>query len=553
MATYSKTQIKEYLYLNVGRELTVDDLLEEFPYSGKNPGRNRLRMAGILDEWWDELQTTKPVYRDAPHEEEFEEEDSGPVINGTLLPDEDTRLVSTDKTFILTCAQSNTLLNDKFWATLQVIAEDLGASIHVSRFTYNKASNGKRSVKPGSNKQSDTDDVWFDPRIEPYASDESLQLAPGLVWCGDLNLSPTLVNPTTSLDNIARGASVIAPNVKMALRSVPTMKDEEPRYVFTTGTITQRNYIQKRAGQLASLHHVYGAMLVEVDDDGTWWARQLNADKEGNVYDKTTLYTPTGIDPDQHRVRVMVHGDIHGNKMDLDVMRAASDAIDVLYPHNQIFEDIIDFQPRNHHNIKDPHFRHEMYVQGIESVESEFSYTAKMVGAHLARPDTAHWIITSNHDQAIEGWLRNIDGFSDPINQELWLELNHMCAVDRKAGAKPRPFAELIKEHLPKNYRWHVVHEDESLMIGGIENGLHGHLGPNGARGTPKNLRAVGKANTAHTHSIGIVDGVYTTGVYGNLDMGYNKGLSSWSHAFIAQYKNNKRAIYTYKKGRFWR
>ena len=95
--------------------------------------------------------------------------------------------------------------------------------------------------------------------------------------------------------------------------------------------------------------------------------------------------------------------------------------------------------------------------------------------------------------------------------------------------------------------------EDESLKIAGIEHGMHGHLGPNGARGNPKNLRTAGKANTGHTHSAGIVDGVYTAGVYGELDMGYNKGLSSWSHSFIITYPNGKRTICTIKDGRAWR
>ena len=90
-------------------------------------------------------------------------------------------------------------------------------------------------------------------------------------------------------------------------------------------------------------------------------------------------------------------------------------------------------------------------------------------------------------------------------------------------------------------------------MIAGIQHGLHGHLGPNGARGNPKNLRVIGKANTAHTHAAGIVEGVYTAGVFGELDMSYNKGPSSWSHSFILTYPNGKRTIVTFKDGRAWR
>ena len=35
--------------------------------------------------------------------------------------------------------------------------------------------------------------------------------------------------------------------------------------------------------------------------------------------------------------------------------------------------------------------------------------------------------------------------------------------------------------------------------------------------------------------------------------MGYNKGLSSWSHSLIVTYANAKRAILTIREGRAWR
>jgi len=58
--------------------------------------------------------------------------------------------------------------------------------------------------------------------------------------------------------------------------------------------------------------------------------------------------------------------------------------------------------------------------------------------------------------------------------------------------------------------------------------------------------------NTGHTHSTGIIDGVYTAGVHGKLDMDYNKGPSSWSHSHVITYPNGKRAIITIKDGK-WR
>lgn len=476
-----------------------------------------------------------------------ETEKSEPVVLGTIEAPEDFRERAFGDTFVFTCAQANTHLNDKFWASLMRLVEDKGASLHISRFTYNKQSYGHKAVKPGTKQQSDADDLWFDPRIEPYVSDQSLQIADDLVWCGELNILPTAVHPLNGFDNYGRGSSVIIPHVKMAMRSVPVMKGKDPRFLYSTGTVTARNYIEKAAGQKASLHHVYGALLVEKDSTGTWWARQLNADNDGNVYDLTTLYTPDTIF-NQVDVHGIVHGDLHGNKMNIGVIRSMAKVVDILRPGHQVFHDTVDFQARNHHNIKDPHFLHDMRVKGLDDIRREFEYTASHLVGYLERIGCKHHIVTSNHDQAIERWLRDVSGHSDPINMELWHYLNWEGAQDRKAKRTPRPFMRLLQDCLTEHQtdvQWNFVHEDDSLMIAGIQHGLHGHLGPNGARGSPQNLRSAGKANTAHTHSAGIVDGVYTAGVFGNLDMGYNKGLSSWSHSFIITYRNGKRSIVT--------
>ena len=52
-------------------------------------------------------------------------------------------------------------------------------------------------------------------------------------------------------------------------------------------------------------------------------------------------------------------------------------------------------------------------------------------------------------------------------------------------------------------------------------------------------------------HTAGIIDGVYTAGVSGKLDMEYNKGPSSWSHSHVVTYPNGKRAIITVKNGKW--
>ena len=495
--------------------------------------------------------------------QEGAEEAPEPIIGGTLEAPDTRRERAVGHTFVFTCAQSNTILNDAFFMALERYCAARDANLHISRFTYNKAEFGAKSVKPGSFKISDVDDLWYDPRILPYVSDNPLEIADDLVWCGELNVLPTRINPLSSFKGYTRHASGIIPHVKMALESVPTMKKDPAKFLYTTGTVTARNYIQKATGQVADFHHVFGAIVVELDGKGNWWARQLNADKHGGFYDLDTYWTADGARKEHDAispVQAITHGDIHWAKVDHAVLETVFapgwGVVDQLRPHGQFFHDTIDFTARNHHNIKDPHFLHEVLLNGTDSVQQEFSDVAEFLCKQAYRPWSRHWIVVSNHDQAIEHWLRNSSVMYDPVNARFWHELNADCYIKREQGRKARPFTTALKAHLTPDFleRCTFLQEDDSYRIGGeIEAGLHGHLGPNGARGNPKNLRTVGKANTAHTHSAGITEGIYTAGVYGSLDMGYNKGLSSWSHSLIVTYNNNKRAILTIRAGRAWR
>ena len=128
-----------------------------------------------------------------------------------------------------------------------------------------------------------------------------------------------------------------------------------------------------------------------------------------------------------------------------------------------------------------------------------------------------------------------------------------------EAGQDLFVFEQAVREKLPAAAQAvRFLREDDSWVIcaeqgGGDECGLHGHRGPNGSRGSPRSFRQLGvRANTAHTHSAGIVDGIYTAGVSGVLDMGYNAGPSSWSHSHIITYPSGKRAIVT-QRGSRWR
>jgi hypothetical protein len=98
--------------------------------------------------------------------------------------------------------------------------------------------------------------------------------------------------------------------------------------------------------------------------------------------------------------------------------------------------------------------------------------------------------------------------------------------------------------------------EDESYVIckgstfapGGIECGLHGDLGINGARGASRGLRKLGRpVNKAHDHTATMIDqrGVMSGGACASR-FPYMKGADSHSISHIVTFDNASRQVLTF-------
>lgn len=482
-----------------------------------------------------------------------------PVKGGRLQPKEDFRQRLRGKRFIVTVAQNNTKVFDDFWKTLVRMSTSRKAKLLVAQTTYNK--NGWQRITRESETldgTTDSEGLWWDAKLAKYFITDQVKLAEDLVFCAELDILPTMVYPLNGLDNYTGPNSAIVPHTKMQMRSLATLT-KFPKLLYTTGAVTLRNYIQRRAGQIAEFHHVYGALWVEVDNDGDWFVRQLNADDNGIVYDLDRVWGPTWDKPIAEFGRPYVNlGDIHAEKADELQIAGADDLISTLNPEKVFIHDLLDMKSRNHHNIRNPHF---LAAQKQDTVQLDVRKAAMFVRNRLTKhPLTEFYLIRSNHDQALARWVRDGSGFTDPINARYWHELNLYAYSCIEGGYSPDIFKYAVQQQLSAiqtrsedfmRLKW--IQEDQSLVYRGIEFGMHGHLGPDGARGNPKSFRQSGRrANTGHTHSAGIIDGIWTAGILGSLNQEYNVGLSSWSCSHIITHPNGKRQIVT-QRGKKWR
>lgn len=462
------------------------------------------------------------------------------------------------KRVIFTSAQNNTPIHHKFLDNLEAYASYLNADIVIGTYTYNK------TFFTGQD-----EDLKFHPRIEKYISDERYVLADKLVFCGEMNISPTATNPLSGFETYTRSQWGVFPHPRVTLESIGTMFMEPAKIIMTTGTITRPNYIQQKAGLKAEFHHIIGAVVVEIDDEGDVFPRHLIAARDGSFQDLDTLVSD-GVVSTGHKVLAITWGDVHLDQLDDDVAAgswgidatlehvpgAEGNMLDVLEPKFSFIHDVLDFNPRNHHNINDPYHRFEMHFKGRDNVRDEVHRVGQFLDT-ISREGTTTYVVESNHDRMLLRWLKEEDYRRDPVNAMFFLK----CQLRRyTAITNGQDNYHLLEDVLRSDETLDLtgvkfLQETSSLQIGnGIECALHGHKGSGGAKPSMKTFARMGpKANIAHTHAAGILEGIYRAGTSSKLNMGYNKGgLSNWNHAHIVVYPNGKRAIIV-MQGQKWR
>ena len=468
------------------------------------------------------------------------------------------------KRYFLTSIQNNTHLHPGFNNILAYVdwLDDLpggSCELIIGTYSYQLNAYGPKAVKRGTHETKEDKVLWYAREAEDFIIDHSVELAPGLVWCGEQNILPTTKHPLTSFEDYNGRKSNIVPHAKISMESVAAMATEAPKLNYSTGTITQRNYIQKRAGILAEQKHTYGGVLVEIDSNGSWWVRQVEVDEEDALLDVGPegfegVRVQTGKVTAQRTVDGIYWGDTHVAELDTWVRDAAwgrGGMLDVLRPKQQFMGDIFSMRSRSPHEMKDFLSIYKKRHTDEDLVEEEIQLTTDFVNSAM-RKFCETVIIPANHDRHLERWLNEADFRQDPGNAKYFLQLNYQTldAVDN--GTRGFNILEWAMVNAGLSTDVTFLKTDESCIQNGIENGLHGDLGPNGSRGSTRGLTKLGrKLNKGHDHSAAIRDQVYGAGVCSR-NFSYQKGPHSHSVSHILNYINGKRAIVTMWNGK-WR
>ena len=499
----------------------------------------------------------------------------GKVADGRELPTEmDSRPLPTKgkvRWYVCTCAQNNTRVVDGF-RNLEALVRWLGkrpdtdvAELIVGTVTYNKNAYGHGLTQKGGNSLEDQE-LWYDPEVRPYLVEHDVLLAPGLVFAGRQNILPTRKFPLSNKADLNGRLSNIVPHTKMHLESVPAMVDEATKLNLTTGAVTMRNYLRKDAGLVAEQEHTYGAAVIGVDSDGDWYPMHIELGRSGEVQwcgpdgysaitvaDGEVAAVRTGrVDNNSSVVEAINWGDTHAVELDLWVRELAfgeGGILDTLRPRVQFHNDLLSFRSRSHHEIKDFFRSYEKHAEGADSVEDEVRVTADVL-AYSERDWCETVVVPSNHDRHLERWVNEAEHRLDPLNARFWAEclLAKLEAIEE--GLKDFSLMEWALRKKGSIGPVRFLSEDESYVVAkqprfpGVECGLHGDLGPNGARGSTSNLLKLGRPiNKGHDHIVtrrGLV--MSAGGLPHSRRFPYMRGPNSHSIALITTFKNGARS-----------
>lgn len=452
------------------------------------------------------------------------------------------------KVFLITAAQNATPIEPTWWAILQEIAEHRKAELLVVPIRYKN---------PTSQWSGSADNAeWWDPKVRPYLWNVNHKLNPNLMLLGDFKIQPTASDPLTGAEALSHEQSGIIGHTKLHMRSIPTPASKMAKILTTTGACTVENYTDSRAGRIGEFHHSLSAVLVEVNGK-RFHLRHLHFNmKLGSCTDLSTLYWP-GAHGDAPRPLALVMGDTHVDSICPKVFDATfgkGGIVEVLKPEHLVWHDLLDAYSCNPHHVGNP-FSLVAKMKGARaSVQDEVNRAIAFVRDHTPE-DALSVIVGSNHNDFLRRWIIRSDWRSDPLNAQFYLDTAAAMVRGTELTIKgtefPDPFAYWFR--LANVPRSKVLDEDESFVLGGIVLDMHGDRGPNGARGSIRNLRRMGvKSFIGHSHSPGIDEGCYQVGTSTHLRLEYNHGASSWLNAHGLLHADGKRQIIVVVDGK-WR
>lgn len=436
--------------------------------------------------------------------------------------------------YVITTAVSNKKVNNNFLNSLKNYCEHNNALLLI--LPCADIANRKTCVK------------WqLDPVLKDYPIIYNDTFLNENLMISDINVSAKQIHPISGLQHLCHEKSVIVASTKQELEYIPALIGQIPKALMTTGSITIGDYsndafMSKRTSKLAEYDHVTGAIIIEKEDNQIFHFRQIQADKEGCVYDLGVIYKPDNTKTLDENVCAVL-GDLHAGEEDYGVLMTEKEIINELEIKKVVLHDIGSMKSIAHWDRNKTITKAIKHYEGKLSLEDEANHIANTLKTFEDLDEI--YIVRSNHDKFLNRWIEAGDYAKDPIN------LYYSLDIVKAFLEGKNPFEFMIKQKTSfkklkgKRNKFKFLQKNESKKINGAEISLHGERGQNGSKGNDKVFnKTFSSAVVAHTHSPKIFRGIYTVGTTSKKDLDYiDGGLSTWGHSICLIHSNGTKQL----------
>lgn len=490
------------------------------------------------------LELAQQVEDDDSHPSIFDSygEDDDDTAVDLVVPLAEPRPASIER-YVVTWAQNATPINDDFFCSL---------------LTYCRVTDAQLIVIPGRYRNptsiwsaNDAKDDWWDVRLHPFLRDEPIGLCRELVVHGETMIQPTAPRPLSSFEAYAQTSAIFG-HPKIQLMTIPGHTAAGTRTFATTGAVTIQNYTPTKAGQKGHSHHVFGALVVEVYGS-KFFMRHVNATQDGAFIDLDKHYDLDEA-TDAPPAAALVCGDLHAPLVDRSALASTwgqeNSMLTRLRPEKLFLHDTLAFHARNHHRRSDPDHLYAVQQDLLgDSVQGELATVAGILKTIPDGPEVV--AVASNHDEALDRWLKEAKIEQDPVNARIYHELRAEKLKRYDRDLTWTPALQIVLERFGIT-RIRCLRRDATYPVKGIELAFHGDQGIGGSRGSVLAYSKLAtKTIVGHYHSPTILDGCYAVGMLGDFDQRYNLQPSTWDRANCVIYANGKRSLLFIRDGRW--
>jgi len=457
-------------------------------------------------------------------------------------------LVKGSNRFVITTAVVNSPIHTKFFKTLKV---------------YCKANKSTLLIVPCAN-PGQGDDWILDPALaNEHIIGHDLSLNKN-IHIRMIQLSAKQIDPTTGLSRLSQkdGAFIYA-SPKQRLQFIPTGNEKLPHPIMTTGAVTSADYetdvyMSKRTSYLANFDHVLGALIVELDPEGKYFYRQVQAEPNtGRFFDLGKYYSPNGK-IEKLGAEALIMGDYHAGEHELSAKQAWKEVCSEVGVRNLVGHDVFNGKWNNHHDMNKTVTKAQLSEDKRMGLEEELSIVNTEVSELLTWIPGKFIFVKSNHDEVLDRYLQDGRYLTDPSNLRFASQLIAPM-IDRKDPLAyalvnlPKLSNKKVAE-LKEFRRIIFLKRDESFKIAGVELGSHGDKGANGSKGGSLLTfeKAYGPCVIGHAHTPEVLRSVWRVGTTSKLKLDYNVGASSWFHTSCLLYSDGSRQMINSINGK-WR